>query len=746
VGPGPRLALVVALVALAASCRCRDDDRHGSGGAADDPELARRLAEAIAARGPDYRPRTRHLDAAGRPRYTNRLIFEASPYLLQHAHNPVDWHPWGEEALARARREDRPIFLSIGYSTCHWCHVMEEESFEDEAIAALINQHFVAIKVDREERPDLDAIYLAAVRRLTGSAGWPLTVILLPDRRAVFGGTYFPPRDGPRGVGLATVLDRVRGEYTRDRDTLTLRAAALVAELERAAPTAGELPGHAVIEDATRSLLAAHDRAWGGFGRSPKFPRPAVLQLLLREHRRTGEREPLDAVTRTLERMAAGGIHDHVGGGFHRYAVDDKWRVPHFEKMLYDNAQLATVYLEAHQATGRADFAEVARRTLDFLLRELAAEGGGFHAAIDADSAGEEGTYYVWTAAEIDRVVGAAAGRIVREAWGVTVGGNFEHGANILWQPLALEDTAARLGIAAERVRAELEAARPVLLAARERRVRPHVDRKLLVGWNGLAIGALARGALVVGEPRYRDAARAAASRLLDQARPDGVLARALADGRPLGQGFLDDHAYLAAGLLDLFEADPDPRWLREALALHGELERRFRDPAGGYFRSGTHHERLPVRDKPDHDDDLPAGNSIAALTLLRLAELTGDDRHRDAAAALLRAFAGTLTKAPASLPALLGALDFYLDRARQIVIVSPPDTPPDALLAKLRTAYVPNRVLVQIVDGIPAAPELAALVENKRALAGKPTAYVCIGTHCERPTADPAVFAHQLR
>ncbi len=749
----PWLALLALLAVCCSHCHCRDPQPIADGAPGAEPfdgELSQRIADALAKRGPGYKPRTRHLKPDGSAKYTNRLILETSPYLLQHAHNPVSWFAWGDAAFDKARRENKPIFLSVGYSTCHWCHVMEEESFEDEEIASLLNRFFVPIKVDREERPDIDAIYLAAVQKMTGEGGWPMTVLLFPDRRPFFGGTYFPPRDGARGLGLVTLLGRVREAYRDDAAALAKNATELVAELQREAVPAGrgELPGPGAIRASVGLFARTFDTAWGGFGGAPKFPRPAVLEMLLRHHRRTGDPLSLEMVTRTLEHMAAGGIYDQIGGGFHRYSVDAKWRVPHFEKMLYDNALLVGIYLEAYQVTGREDFAQVARETLDYVLREMVSPEGGFYSATDADSEGTEGAYFVWTAAELDRVLGADQSRVVREYFDVTTGGNFERGTNILWRPVALDEVATRLGQPVDTVRTTIADARRRLLAARANRVPPLTDRKILVAWNGLMISALARGGLILAEPRYTAAAQRTATYLLTHARgTQPGLRHSISDGVPGGEAFLDDYAFLVAGLLDLFEATADPATLRDATALTEELETAFADPAGGYFFTTKHHEQLMVRDKPDHDDALPAGNSISAANLLRLYELTTDERYRVRAEAVFRTFAPTIARAPTALPKLLVALDFFLDRPKQVVIVSPPGVAPPgaestALLARFRTVFVPNHVLLQVVEG---APPVSPLAEAKVARDGKPTAYVCIGTACEQPTSDPAVFAKQL-
>jgi uncharacterized protein YyaL (SSP411 family) len=684
----------------------------------------------------------------GDAKFTNRLILETSPYLQQHAHNPVDWRPWGEEAMAAAKRLDRPILLSIGYSTCHWCHVMERESFDDPEIAAVINRSFIAIKVDREERPDLDRIYMAAVQRMTGSGGWPLTVFLLPDGRPFFGGTYFPPRDGARGrqKGLVSILEQLRVAYRDDGAKLVERATQLVAELDRPAPL-GELPGATAIQRAVDDLAKAFDSTWGGWGRAPKFPRPSVIDLLLRHHRRSpgGDgAKSLEMAVLTLDRIARGGIHDHVGGGFHRYTVDDKWRVPHFEKMLYDNAQLASVYLAAHQVTGRADFAEVARATLDYLAREMTDASGGFYAATDADSEGIEGKYFVWTAAELDRIAGDDAG-LLRQYFDITVGGNFEHGANILWRPASDAEVAERT--ARSNVRETIAGLIPKLREARARRVKPFTDTKILVAWNALAISAFARGALVLGEPRYREAAKAAAMLLLDRGRQRGALRHAIVGGVATGEAFLDDHAFLIAALLDLYEADPDPRWLRDAIVLQAAQDAGFADADGGYTFTSKTHEKLVVRDRLEHDDAVPSGSSVAVENLARLYELTSDEGYRKRAIATLSASGATLARTPGALPRMLGALDFQLDKPKQIVLVSPAGGNAGELLARVRRAYVPNRVLVQVTEGaaLEALQPTVPLVEGKVARDGKPTAYVCVGTHCERPTSDPDLLSTQL-
>jgi uncharacterized protein YyaL (SSP411 family) len=616
--------------------------------------LAAATALAVGVAGAIWRPagpaaatdaaHTRHRNPDGSPRYTNRLARESSPYLRQHAHNPVDWYPWGDEAFAKARREGKPIFLSIGYSSCHWCHVMEEESFDDEEVAAVLNERYVAIKVDREQRPDVDAVYMTAVQAMGQGGGWPLTVWLTPDARPFYGGTYFPPRAGARGArfGLIELLERLDRAYHENPQQVAAAAADVVGRLERAAtpPPGAALPGSIPIQAAVAALRAEYDAEHGGFGDAPKFPSPATLELLLRYQRRAGDADALDMVTRTLDAMAAGGIQDQLAGGFHRYATDAAWRVPHFEKMLYDNALLATVYLEASQAAGRPDLADVARRTLDWLRRDMRAPGGGFHAAVDADSEGEEGRFYLWTREEITSLLDGPNARVVAAHFDLAPPG-------VLHISRPLDVAAADAGLSIAAARTALETARRRLLTARGRRVPPHVDRKVIVAWNGLAISAFAQGASVLGQPAYREDASRAAEAILGAAR-SGRLPRSLVDGIPRGSGYLEDYACFEAGLLDLFETTGDPRWLEHALALQAVLDAHFRDSAGGYFRTADDAEALLVREKPDFDGAEPSGNSVALQNLLRLHELTGDDRFRQTADGLLRAFGPARSRPPA--------------------------------------------------------------------------------------------------
>jgi len=728
---GVRVVAVAPLVFLACCGRPPPTVDPLPGASPWDPALRARIASALAAERGGMPPRTRHLRPDGSPRYTNRLVLESSPYLRQHAHNPVDWYPWSDEAFARAAAEGRPVLLSVGYATCHWCHVMEEESFEDEEVAEYLNRNYVAIKVDREVRPDVDDAYMAVVQTLTGGGGWPMTVWLTPTREAFAGTTYLPR------TGFLNALRQMRQAF----DAEPLRVAAQASELTHravlatAVPPGDTLPDAGVLHAAFRALDGAFDAANGGFGRAPKFPEPAVLDFLLRYHRRTGSPRALAMVVQTLEHMADGGIHDHVGGGFHRYATDAAWRVPHFEKTLADNAQLAAVYLAAWQATKRDDFVAVVRDVLDWLGRDMAAADGGFYSATDADSGGEEGAFFVWTPADVRDALDAEHAAAVIAYYGV-------RGRTILHVDAPLTATATTLGIDPVRLRQLLDESRPALRAARARRTPPDIDTKIVTAWNGLAISAFARAGAVLGDPGYLERATRTAGLVLERIRVDGRLRRTAAGGEP----FLDDYACVVAGLLDLYEATFDIRWLEEAIALEDVLERDFRDAEGGFFQSAAGSEAPLARRKPDIDGALPSGNAVATENLLRLAELTADGRRRDEADRALRALSARLVRTPAAVPALAAALEFRLDRAKEIVIVEPEAGTGGRLLATVRGTYVPNHVLA-VVTETPGATlaRRVPLVADKTAVEGRATAYVCEHGVCRRPTSDAAVLAGQL-
>ncbi len=723
--------------------------------------LVAKLRAAYDAKPEGYSARTHHKDGAGRATFVNRLIFETSPYLLQHAHNPVNWYPWGDEAFARAKKLKRPVLMSIGYSTCHWCHVMERESFEDKEIAAYINANFVAVKVDREERPDVDDIYMKAVNILAGRGGWPMTTVLTHQRQPFFGGTYFPARDGDRGSrkGFFTILKELKKTFDESPETVVADAARISAQIARQSGSsiAGGLADEAGLAAGARNFARQFDPEWGGFGRRPKFPRPSTYEYLLRYHRRTGDPQALKIVSHSLTKMADGGMHDQLGGGFHRYSVDDRWLVPHFEKMLYDNAQLTSVYLEAYQVTQNVYFKRVAERTLDYVLREMTDAAGGFYSATDADSPApnghdEEGLYFTWTPAEIDELLGTERAKTFKQVHKMTERGNFER-RNILFMPGPLEHIATDLKLDPAKLRRQIDEDYATLYPIRAKRQPPILDDKIITAWNGLMISALARGALVLGRDDYAAAAAKAASFLLTNLRtPTGRLRRTHKDGQARFNGYLKDYAFLIAGLLDLHEATFDKRWLERAIELQATLDKHHLDTeAGGYFTTSDDHEKLITRDKPSYDGAEPSGNSVTALNLLRLAELTTDHAYKARAEELFKAFGIRLSSGSSAVPKLMSALDYYLDTPREVILVMPAGgTAADAkpLLDTLRASYLPNRVVLGATVGpeLDAHAKVVPLLSGKVAVDGKPTAYVCEMGRCEQPTSDAEVFARQLR
>ncbi len=689
----------------------RDANRSSLPGAPSfDEHLIQKLKAAWEARDVPYKPRTRHLRPDGSPLYTNRLFLESSPYLLQHAHNPVNWYPWGEEAFETARRLGRPVLLSVGYSTCHWCHVMEEESFEDVEIARYLNEHYIAIKVDREERPDVDAIYMSAVQALTGGGGWPMTVWLTAQRKPFYGGTYFPARNGERGVevGFLTLLQNLKAVYTTQPERVAASSTEIAQAIQRTlTPKPGQaLPQAQAFHEVVRFYQVRFDSTHGGTKGAPKFPSNLPARFLLRYHRRTGDPQVLRMAAFTLEKMAQGGIYDHVGGGFHRYSTDDRWLVPHFEKMLYDNALLTLDYLEAYQATGREEFARVAREILRYVERDMTAPEGAFYSATDADSlspAGkrEEGWFFTWTSAEIEAVLDKDHARLINAYYGLTAQGNFE-GRNVLHAPRPLATVASEIGLPTETTIPMLEKSRELLYVARSRRPAPLRDEKILTAWNGLMISAHARAALVLGDERYARRAERATNFLLQNLRRDGRLLRSYKDRKARHSAYLDDYAFLTAGLLDLYEATGNLRWLKEALALDAVMEKHYEDVRqGGFFLTSDDHEQLLAREKPSYDGAEPSGNSVAVLNLLRLYEFTTQDRYRRRAERALKAFGDILANSPASLSEMLLAVDFHLDRPKEIVIATPNSRrEAEPLLARLRAEFVPNRILIVVSQG----------------------------------------------
>ncbi len=708
-------------------------------------------------------------------RTANHLAGQTSPYLLQHVYNPVDWHPWGEEAFAKARQEGKMIFLSIGYSTCHWCHVMERESFEDEDIAALLNKHFVSIKVDREERPDVDRIYMAFVQATTGGGGWPLNVWLTPELEPVVGGTYFPPEDGLGRPGFPSVLEEIARLWELEPERLKSRGSEVIRTMKTffsSPDRAGGLPGEEAIEAAYRRLAGSYDPQHGGFGPAPKFPRPVQLGFLFRYSVREGapgdQREKARAMAlHTLDRMAAGGMHDHLGGGFHRYSVDRFWHVPHFEKMLYDQAQIAMAALDAWQLTGQERYRRLVRGILGYVLRDLTSPAGGFYSAEDADSLFEhgkeahgEGAFYVWRKEDIEQLLDGEKARRFMEFYGVRQGGNAPEGSdprkeftglNILHSRLGAEEAARRFGIPPGELEKELEESRGILLLERAKRPRPLRDDKIIVSWNGLMISAMARAGRALGDGKYIEEAAAAASFVRQSLSRDGgrkLLRIHRGEASGIG-GFADDYAFLIQGLLDLYEATFDTRWIRWAIELQETQDQLFWDQAhGGYFSTTGKDPSILIRLKEDYDGAEPSPNSVAAMNLLRLSGLTGRKELRERAEGVLSHFARSLEEQPGQSPAMLCALGQLLEKPRQIVLASEGgEASLDPFLSALGRAYLPGRILIH-ADGGEHQEYLAAslpFLEGIRPLEGRATAYVCEDYVCQAPTTDPEEFARQI-
>jgi len=685
--------------------------------------------------------------------HTNRLAGETSPYLLQHAHNPVDWSPWGPDALARAKLLDRPIFLSIGYAACHWCHVMERESFEDEGTAALLNASFIPIKVDREERPDLDQVYMAAVQAMTGGGGWPMSVFLTPEGRPFYGGTYFP--DTPRH-GLPSfrqVLETLARAWREQRAELEATGGRLVSALleQTAAPAVGAPAGPDLLEAASALLVRSFDARTGGWGGAPKFPQPMTLEFLLRRAVTAGDAGALAVVRKALDAMAGGGIHDQLGGGFHRYSTDARWLVPHFEQMLYDNAQLARIYVHAWAVTGEPRDREVALGTLEFLLRDLMRDDGTFAASLDADTDGTEGATFTWRAGEIREALGADA-ELFAEAYGVTEAGNWE-GVTILARVLTDADLAAARGGTASEVAARLAASRARLFELRGRRAQPARDDKALAAWNGLAIGAFADAARLLvraADPdaidlaaRYRSAGeRAATAILAGLLDADGRLRRSWKDDRASGPGVLEDYAALADGLLALYEATFDERWFGAARSLVDVVLTRFGDPAGGFFDVADDHERLLTRPKDVQDNATPSGSALVTHVLLRLAAFTGEGRYRTAAERAIATVTGLVARYPTAFAMWLQAIDLALADIVEVAIAGAPAAAGTQSLLSVVDGYAPHRVLAVAPPGMPSTIPLLA---DRPQIGDRPTAYVCRNFACRTPVTDPEALADQL-
>jgi uncharacterized protein YyaL (SSP411 family) len=660
----------------------------------------------------------------------NRLAGESSPYLLQHAHNPVDWYPWGDEAFDRARREDKPVLLSVGYSACHWCHVMERESFEDPDIARLMNEHFVSVKVDREERPDVDQIYMEAVQAMTGHGGWPMTVFLTPDGVPFYGGTYFPPVPRHGMPSFPQLLQAITDAWRNRRDEVLRSGTELTRSLgqtERLRRSA-QLLTDDVLFAAFQGVSGQFDERQGGTRGAPKFPQPMIWEFVLRFWKRSGNPSARAMVETTLTRMARGGIYDQVGGGFHRYSVDDRWLVPHFEKMLYDNGQLASLYLHAWLAFGSAEYRRIAEETLDYLLREMTDPAGGFYSSQDADSEGEEGKFFVWTADEMRAVVGTDAERALRY-WGLDRGTNFE-GRNVLWMPGEPDPEA-------------IAAARRRLFEARERRVRPGRDDKVLAGWNGLACRAFAEAGRALGRADYVAAAAGNAAFVLDRMQADGRLRRTWKGGHARLKGYLEDHALVAAALLDVHEATFERRWLDEARRLADAMIDLFWDPeVEGFYDTGRDHERLIVRPRNLFDNAVPSGSSVAIETLLRLRVLTGDERYQRTALAALRPMADLMSRHPTGFGRFLCAHDFHLGPVVEVALVGPTRESLAPLAREVFGRFQPNRVVVAAVGGDAAH---VPLLDGRQPAGGQATAFVCRDYACDLPATEPETLARQL-
>jgi hypothetical protein len=672
---------------------------------------------------------------------------ESSPYLLQHKDNPVDWYPWGPEAFARARAEGKPLFLSIGYSTCHWCHVMAHESFENERLAELLNREFVAIKVDREERPDVDDIYMSAVQALTGTGGWPLSLFLTPEGKPFYGGTYFPPDDRYGRPGFGTVLEAIARNWKARPEEIAESARELFAHLQKivAGPSAGRAVSTGIVEHAERSLAAEFDAVHGGFGGAPKFPPAMRLELLIRRGRRSSAPSARAMVETTLEKMAAGGLFDQVGGGFHRYSVDEGWRVPHFEKMLYDNAMLARLYLLAARAYGRADFRETARETLDYLAREMEPEGGGFFAAQDADSGGHEGTFYVWNPESVREAVGASSAKLVCARFGVSAAGNFEDGETVLSIAASVPELAAEFGLSEAEVATTLAQARRAMYAARSRRVPPGTDDKLLTDWTALAISAFALAARILHEPRYERSARRAADRILHNCRRGGQLLHSEKNGRAQIAGFSSDYALFIEALLDLYEATFEPGYFREALGLQEELDRGFAEPGGGYFLSSEAHDGLILRPRELYDGATPSANSVAASNLLRLAAFTGDRSYRERAERIFASCSALLSRAPLALARMVCAIDSAAGPSLEVVLAGEPGRPD---FERLRDAVFESPSASGVLAHADAAGSLAPrlpLTAGRASADGSARAYVCRNSTCGLPISDAAALRAAL-
>jgi len=691
--------------------------------------------------------------------HLNRLVEEKSPYLLQHADNPVDWYPWGDEAFEKARREDKPIFLSIGYSTCHWCHVMEHESFEDPEVSRLLNETFVCIKVDREERPDIDGVYMTVCQMLTGSGGWPLTIVMTPDKKPFFAGTYFP-KDGRFGrPGMLDLIPRIQEVWTREKDALLRDAEKITQALQQSTkPASGQALDESTLRTAYEQLSQGFDEQYGGFRNAPKFPTPHNLLFLLRYWKRSGDARALEMVEKTLQVMRRGGVYDHVGFGFHRYSTDKEWLVPHFEKMLYDQALLAMAYVEAHQATGKKEYERTAREIFTYVLRDMTSSEGGFYSAEDADSEGQEGKFYLWSRDEIRQVLRDEEAELVSRVFNVEPTGNFRDeatgtvsGTNIFHLNKTGSQLATLLGLPEEELQSRLEASRQKLFTERGKRVHPSKDDKILTDWNGLMIAAMAKASRVLNNPEYTRAAKRAADFILGKLRtPEGRLLHRYRGGEAGLAAHVDDYAFMIWGLLELYEATFEVSYLQAALDLNETMLRLFwDDQEGGFYFTADDGEALLTRQKEIYDGAVPSGNSVAALNLLRLGRITARAGLEEKASRIGRVFARNVRKAPSAFTQLMVAVDFAVGPSCEVVIAGDSEAEDTgAMLAALRGVYVPNKVVLLRASEQqpPEITRIAGFTEAQTPLKESATAYICLNYSCKQPTTDTGEMLELLQ
>jgi len=679
--------------------------------------------------------------------FTNHLINETSPYLLQHAHNPVDWYPWGEEAFAISREQNKPVLLSIGYSACHWCHVMAHESFEDEEIARLMNDNFVNIKVDREERPDLDQIYMNAVQMMTHHGGWPMTVFLTPDAIPFYGGTYFPPQDRYNMPGFPRVLISVAEAYKDRRSDIAQTSDQLLNELRRLSETSGSEQSieKELLDAAFVGITRGYDPVNGGFGGAPKFPPAMTLEFLLRTFVRTGNADALEMVRTTTTKMAYGGMYDQLGGGFHRYSTDAKWLVPHFEKMLYDNALLSRVYLHYYQVSQDELARETTKGILDYVIREMTNDEGGFYSTQDADSEGHEGKFFVWDIAEIKSVLGEKEANFFCAAYDITDSGNFE-GENIPNIKHSLKVVAEKAGVTLDELNASLSQSKRKLFEVREQRIKPDRDEKVITAWNGLMLASFAEAGVVLDRPDYLDIARKNARFILSKLQRDGFLLRTYKDGVAKFNAYLEDYAFLIEGLTTLFETSGEIEWLNAALSLTDRMVEEFWDEDNaGFFFTGTSHEKLIVRSKDYFDNATPSGNSVAASVLLRLGILTDSEHFRNLAVSVFREVADSIRKYPSGFGYALSGLDFLLSTPKEVAIIAAEQSSLKTFVRAAWDRYLPNKVVASALSGDSAAIGSVVLLQNRNLVQGKTAAYVCQNYTCKEPVTEIAAFAEQL-